>query len=449
MGILGNKALYKWVILLACILVYSTSHLVRWNYSSITKYLITDLNIGKPELGVMGAAFFYSYGIVQIPWGIAADKFGTRRVIPLAICILGFFLAGFAFSGTYTQALVWRTLMGVVAATGYVSINSVVSKWFTIRERGLAMSIFSGIGGGFGEALSFLLIPLLALVMTAGIFGQTGWRASTIVMGVIILLIGVASALMLRSDPTDLGLPSIQKAEDLQPDLDYGEAAKKATKDPVLWLLSVVLSCYIVGCRLGPAWLPLYATDFYIQTKGMSKELAIVAGGAMATLYVLGRCLGSPVIGQISDMLLRRYGLPRSVIFTLMMACMTIIFILFTLPIPNPILLGLLSFMAGTVFNSFPVLNAATAELLSVKTAGYCTAVINMVGQFVGAFALTASGYMAVHFSIEGGAFYTEFVGIWYLGIAAGLVGIVAAAMVIRRETRLLKVRRAITEPAA
>ncbi|WP_337998285.1 MFS transporter [Oleispirillum naphthae] len=441
MSIKLDKSLYKWVVLLACLFVYSTSHLVRWNYSSVTKYLMEDLHIGKPELGVMGAAFFYAYAAVQIPWGLAADKLGARYVIPLATGILGFFLAGFAFSGTYTEALVWRALMGVVSASGYVSINSVLSKWFPLRQRGLAMSIFSGVGGASGEVMSFLLIPVIALFMERGILGQTGWKASTIVMGCVVVLIGIMAAVLLRSDPTTMGLPSVQKAEDIKPDIDYREAAKEATKNPVLWLLSGVLSCYIVACRLGPAWLPLYATEFYIQTKGMPKETAIVAGGVMATLYVLGRCLGSPVVGQVSDMLLKKYAVPRFSIVTVMMVLIVVIFGLFTLPIPSPYVLGLLAFAAGTVFNSFPILNAATAELLSVKTAGYCTAVINTVGQVSGALSLTASGYMAVRYSVKGGAFYTEFLGIWYLGIIAGAIGIVLAGMVIRRESKMLKLR--------
>ena len=172
MSVLNNKAMYKWVVLFACMLIYSTSHLVRWNYSSITKYLMEDLKIGMAELGIIGSAFFYVYAIFQLPWGIAADKWGGRKVIPGAIVILGFFLAGFAFSGSYTQVLFWRGMMGIFSATGYVAITAVLAKWFTIRERGMAMGVFSGVGGGFGEILAFLLLPILALVMTTGLFGS-------------------------------------------------------------------------------------------------------------------------------------------------------------------------------------------------------------------------------------------------------------------------------------
>ena len=61
MNWLEGKRYYRWIILVACMLVYCTSQLVRWNYASITKYLSTDLGMGKPEIGLLGSAFFYAY----------------------------------------------------------------------------------------------------------------------------------------------------------------------------------------------------------------------------------------------------------------------------------------------------------------------------------------------------------------------------------------------------
>ena len=440
-----GKATYRWIILVACMLVYCSSQLVRWNYASITKYLMTDLNIGKPELGILGSAFFYAYALAQVPWGLAVDKFGGRKVIPVGIGILAFFLAGFAFSATFTHAIIWRALMGFVAAAGYVPITSVLSKWFSIKERGLAMEIYSGPGGGLGEALTFLLIPIIAMLMTGGSFlGLDGWRGSTFIMGGVVLCIAIAAALMLRADPTVMGLPSIQQAEDPEPDLDYKVSVRNAIKDPSLWVMSIVWSCYMVATRLVPGWLPLYATEFYIQRESMSKEMAIVAGGAMATLYVLGRVFGTPVIGKLSDYLLKKYDMPRSVIIGGGLACIAGLFFLYTRNIPTPFTLGLLAFVSGVIINIFPLINASCAELWSVKAAGFSMGIINTVGQFAGALALSVSGYMAVHYSIKGGAFYTEFQGIWYLGIITSIFGACATLYVINKERKSLKLKEKV-----
>lgn len=430
-----GKSHYRWVVLAACTLVYCTSQLVRWNYASITKYLMTDLHIGMPEIGLMGSAFFYAYSFSQIPWGLSTDRWGGRKVIPAGVVVMALFLAGFAFSATFTHAILWRTLMGAMAGAGYVPIASVLAKWFAIKERGFAMEFYSGPGGGLGEAFSFLLIPVMALVMSGGgLFGLNGWRGSTVVMGVVVLVIGIASAVMLRSDPTIMGLPSVQAAEDKKEDKHYKHVAAGIAKDPALWILSLAWSGYMIGARLVPGWLPLYATEFYIQKQGMAKGAAIVAGGAMATTYVLGRVVGTPLVGNLSDVLLKKFAVPRSVIIFVGLLGIAACFWAYTTPIPNVYLLGLLSFASGVLINIFPLVNASAAEIWSIRTAGFAMGVINMVGQFAGAVALSASGFMAVRFSIKGGAFYTEFLGIWYLGILTSICAAAAALYVIYRE---------------
>jgi MFS transporter, OPA family, sugar phosphate sensor protein UhpC len=443
MTFLKNKANYRWIILLACMLVYCTSQLVRWNYASITKYLMEDLNIGKPEIGLLGSAFFYAYAVAQIPWGTAADLWGSRRVIPVGIGILALFLAGFAFSGTFTEALVWRAAMGVVAAAGYVPITSALAKWFSIKERGFAMEMYSGPGGGLGELMTFLLIPVFAVVLAkGGLFGVTGWRASTILMAIVIFAFAMIALWLLRASPTDIGLPSIEKQEDTEEhqQLSYRQTLGVIAKDPALWIMSIVWSAYMVGTRLVPGWLPLYATDFYIQEYGMSKEAAIIAGGGMASMYVLGRVVGTPGVGWISDWLLKR-GIPRAAVIGAGLVLIGLVFFLFTLPIPNTYALIALSFFAGVVINIFPLVNASAAEIWSVRSAGFTMGIINMVGQFAGAIALSVSGFMAAKYSVAGGAFYTEFLGIWYLGVLTSIIGALASLYVVYRERRTVVVK--------
>jgi Sugar phosphate permease len=443
LSFLKNKSNYRWIILLACMLVYCTSQLVRWNYASITKYLMEDLNIGKPELGVLGSAFFYAYAIAQIPWGTAADVYGSRRVIPVGIGILALFLAGFAFSMTFTQAIFWRAAMGFVAAAGYVPITSALARWFSVKERGFAMEMYSGVGGGLGEVMTFLLIPVFAVVLSSGsFFGLQGWRGSTILMAVVIFVIAAIALWLLRASPTDMGLPSIQQKEDKEEhqNLSYRETLGIIAKDPALWILSLVWSAYMVATRLVPGWLPLYATDFYIQQDGMSKEMALIAGGGMATMYVLGRVFGTPVVGWISDRLLK-HNIPRSAVIGVGLLLIALVFYFFTLHIPNSFTLALLSFFAGIVINIFPLINASAAEIWSVRSTGFSMGIINMVGQFAGALALSVSGFMAAKYSIPGGAFHTEFLGIWYLGIITSILGAFATLYIVIRERRTVKVK--------
>lgn len=290
--------------------------------------------------------------------------------------------------------------------------------------------------------MTFLLIPVIAVLLAhGGLFGMTGWRASTIVMAFVIFVIARIAAYLLRSSPTDIGLPSIQQAEDKaeHKDVSYGSTLAVIAKDPALWVLSLVWSGYMVATRLLLGWLPLYATNFYIQQGGMSKEAAIIAGDAMATIYVLGQVFGTPMVGHLSDFLLKR-GIPRSVVIGTGLLVITVIFYLYTLPIPNTLTLGILTFVAGVAINIFPLISASAAEIWSIRSAGFSMGIINTVGQFAGAMALAVSGFMAARFSVVGGAFYTEFLGIWYLGIITSILGALATLYAIMRERKAVKI---------
>lgn len=447
-----DKKRYRWVILAVCMLVYCTAELVRWNYTGIAKYLVVDWNIGKPELGILGSAFFFAYSIGQIPWGTATDKFGGRRVIPFGIGAVALAMAGFGFCNSYQQGIIFRVILGFAAAAAFIPSSSLIAKWFSKKERGFAMQMFSGTGGGLGEALTFLLIPIFAIMLNNGgtFLGLGSWHGATLIMACIVLTIAILAATFLRSDPTELGLPSIQLQEDIPGKKEsLLVVAKTALKDSTFWVFTIVFSGFIVGTRLVPAWVALYATEFYIQTVGLSQDEAIVAGGTMAVIYVLGRAIGTPIVGLVSDFLLKR-EIPRAYLIWVAHMMLIGMYYAFTLPIPNSFAMGALAFTSGILINLFPLMTVVGVEIWSIRTCGMLMGIVNSMSQFIGAIALSLSGFMAVKYSVVGGAFYTQFLGIWYLGLAySSFVGVVATyfayteykrAKVRNQETRVSKI---------
>jgi MFS family permease len=181
-----------------------------------------------------------------------------------------------------------------------------------------------------------------------------------------------------------------------------------------------------------------------MQKEGMPMGQAMVAGGAMATLYVMGRVVGTPLVGKLSDILLKRLNTPRSVVMMGGLLGIAAMFYAYTTPIGSAVWLGVLAFYSGIVVNIFPLVNASAAEIWSIRTAGFSMGIINTVGQLAGALALSVSGYMAVKYSVKGGAFYTEFLGIWYLGIITSLLAASAALYVIYREKQAVKEHAAV-----
>src|SRR5262245_33492505 len=187
---------YRWVILILGMLAYTTSYFARSNYTGIAKFVSADLGLDKASLGVMGAAFFYAYAVGQLPWGLAADRWGSRKAVVTGILLTAATIWGFSTSRTYTELKVWRALNGAAAAAVYVSIAGAISRWFASKERGLSQSMFAGIGGAGGEIAANVLLPVLI------VYAGSSWRESTRLMALVIAVVGVACLAFLRSAPS-------------------------------------------------------------------------------------------------------------------------------------------------------------------------------------------------------------------------------------------------------
>lgn len=443
MSVSHKKNWYKWIVLVVCILAYSSGNLVRWNYTGISQYLIGEWHIGKEELGILGSAFFYAYAIGQSPWGTLTDILGGRKVISIGIFLTAVMFSLFAFTGGYYQAIVVRALMGFVGAATFVPCMAVLSRWFSKNERGMVLNIFSGTGGGLGEIWSFLLMPLISLFMVGGetIFGLSSWRASTLIMAFVTLAIMILCFAGMRSDPSELGLPSVieQGQKKKEKDHSYKETLVNALRDPWFWVITFAWQGFTVSLRLLPAWLPIYAAAYYKQTQGLSTVQAMVAGGMMASVYVAGRILGTPLLGKLSDVLLVRYNVPRTLIIACFHIFITISMFVLSHRMPSSFLFAALVFVIGAAINMFPLVNAAVAEIWPIKASGALMGMVNTVGQLIGASALAYSGFMAEKFSIAGAGYSFEYRGIWYLAMIFSAISIVAALLATRREKKSIQ----------
>ncbi len=441
------KRNYRWVILAACCLVYSCSQIVRWNYASITSYLMSDMKIGKEELGLMGGAFFWAYGFAQIPWGSATDIFGARRVIPLGVAAVSFMMFGFATTSDYHGALFWRAAMGLTIASGFVGNTALISRWFNRKERAFALEMHSAGGGALGEVLIFVIVPGIALLLGDGgtLFGLKSWRASTAVMALFIFVSSALAFLLLKSDPSEVGLPSIQKAEDIHHDENttYMQNIKTALKDSMLWIASMNWVVITVAARLMPGWLPLYAARYYVQIHGYSVKQAAVAAGIVVTMMAIGRLIGPPIVGKISDNLLHKKGTPRMMVVCILHVITAVMFAAFVFPMPNIYVLYAWSLLGGVLINTFPLISATCGEIWSLRMAGFNNAVLNTCGGFSGAAALSISGFVAVKFAGSSGTYAAEFQGIWYMAIINAIVGVVVSYVLSRREKANIAERQA------
>ena len=127
------------------------------------------------RVGLAMGIYGLTQGILQIPFGLASDRFGRKRVIIIGLLIfaLGSFIA--AAASTLGWLIVGRSLQGAGAVSAAVTALLADQTRDEVRTKAMAMV---GASIGLMFALSLVAAPLLAAhIGLGGLFAVTGGLA--------------------------------------------------------------------------------------------------------------------------------------------------------------------------------------------------------------------------------------------------------------------------------
>jgi nitrate/nitrite transporter NarK len=391
---------YRWVILFFGILAYGTSQFARQNFAGIQKYIAADLNLDRADFGVLASVFFYSYALFQMPWGIAADKFGSRTIVGLGILLTAGTMAGFASGQTEGSLLFWRAAAGIAGAAAYVALAGNIARWFPDKERSLSQATLGGVGGTLGEGTTYFLLPVLA------IYFVSGWRQGMGMIAAAIAVMGILCICFLKSAPAG------HQATTRRP-FDW-----TLLGDVQLWCYAFIYSGFVIGIRGTQTWMAVYATDVYISRNGLALNQAVIAGGLLAFVAysLIGRGMGCPLAGKMSDMFARR-GVSRTAVAIGWLIFGIIMLQILSMGVSTIWALGIVIALLGTSVNLFSLVPAAISETYGSQRTSSISSFANMLGQFSGATALAVSGYVGVSLNSQPGNALGDYRGIWLTGM--------------------------------
>ncbi|WP_175951369.1 MFS transporter [Burkholderia sp. BCC0405] len=185
---------HRWRVLAAGVAANMSFSAAAAGIPTTAVWMRAAYHLDNGALGLVLGALGFGVALSELPWGMAADRFGDRRVLLTGLVATAAMLALMVCTIVPTAHAV-PPLMRVVAAMSCVgllggSVNGssgrAVMRWFGERERGLAMSIRQTavpLGGGVGAAL----LPSLA--------SHLGFAA---VFGALMLLCAGSAALTWR-----------------------------------------------------------------------------------------------------------------------------------------------------------------------------------------------------------------------------------------------------------
>ncbi|MFN9084432.1 MAG: MFS transporter [Acidobacteriota bacterium] len=242
--------------------------------------LRTSFGLSATQMGLVFSIFSLSYFLGQTPWGVLADRYGSRGLVAFAIAGWSVFTALTAAAWSYLSLLVIRFVFGALEAAFSPSIASAFSRWIPIQERATAFGAFLG-GGRLGGALAPPLAGLLVL--------RYGWQAPFQICGAFGLLWAAAWFAFYRNQPP-------------------ADAPRR--NEPIPW--AVLLRSRRLWCLLGTAFGSTFLWQFYItwfptylrEQRGM----AITEASYYAGLPLLFGVAATWAGGLATDLLARRLG---------------------------------------------------------------------------------------------------------------------------------------------
>ncbi len=219
-------------------ITYGFYYTCRLGLSVVKKPLIDNGIFTAEQLGYIGAAFLWGYGIGKVGNGLIADRLNPRAFIPTGLAVSALVNL---FMGSNTLLLVaiglWALngwFQGVGAPTSVVSI----AHWTSPKERGTAYGIWSA-AHSIGEGITF--------IGTSALVGATVWNAAFWGPGIACLIAAAVAYMLLRDRPQTTGLPSVAEWKGLEteePEKDKGKvrltvgAAQLALlARPALWIV--------------------------------------------------------------------------------------------------------------------------------------------------------------------------------------------------------------------
>jgi MFS family permease len=196
---------YGWVIVGVSLIVMLVVYGVWWSFPVFYLAILDAFGWTRAQTAMIFTVGSVIYGVSSVAAGILIDRFGPRKLIPVAGLII---VAGCVISACSHQIwhffISYAVFMGFGTVTaGFIPNTAVLANWF-VTQRGTALGIAS-----VGEGAA----PLLAVV-TQRLISNIGWRNSYLVLAAIILLIIVPlSALFMRSTPESIGLSPDRKSK--------------------------------------------------------------------------------------------------------------------------------------------------------------------------------------------------------------------------------------------
>lgn len=346
---MNRRAYANWFLLA---LFFGYQYAARSCAGTFGDEIRTAFRIDAAKFADFGAWCMLAYSCLQIPFGIALDRIGIRRIvlISFAVCLAGNYT--FTHAQTFETARVGRLLLGIGGVPAYMSAVKFIADEFSITSAGF----FIGLTRAVGSALVIAGNPLLKNICLNGGYS---WQQSADFLnyfGTFIFLLCVMFLFPYHKQP----VRSVSRQKPLRNVLANGK----------IYLFGfLIIGTNTAAVALADLWGPGFlTTKFNLSAQSAVNSTQLIYGGML---------LGSVLIPMLFS---------KNIMRGACIGCTVLTVLFFTVvngPASLSITLLAVFLLSIGIFSAIDMLFFALGARLSTpQTSGLIASLINSVGMF-------------------------------------------------------------------
>lgn len=352
-----------------------------------------EFSLNPAAMGMVLSTFFIGYAVMQLPGGWLADKFGSKKVIVVALLFWSAFTVFTGLAWSLSSLIFIRFLFGLGEGAFPCASLKGVAEYFPKSERPkMTGAILSS--NYIGSAIAPLIIAPLLLYF--------GWRNMFFVIGVVGIVFVVAYWFFMGPAKA-FGEEAANAGQTQKVDM------KVLLKIPLMWQLVIAWFGLSLVNKGLDSWMPTYlltVRHLDLKSIGILTPLPFIAAG-------VSTAIGGWVMDRFFD------GIEKYLL--VVSAALTAFFLYFMYTAESVIMV--IAFQSLVYFFKSFVLAAALAlpmKMLPGSVVGSASGMINLGGQSAGFISPVIIGFMISAFN---GSYDAAF---WFL-IGAACLSAVAS----------------------
>ena len=383
-------------VFLGIFIGYAGYYLVRKNFS-IAMPALEQMGFDKADLGWALSAVSIAYGISKFVMGTVSDHSNARVFIPLGLIASAVIMTVMGLIPWTVSSLSIMLMFCILFVNGWVQgmgwppCGRVMVHWFSVRERGVKMSIWN-IAHNIGGAL---MAPLAVFGIT--IFGV--WGGAFYFPAMVAVVIAVIAYLLVRDTPQSCGLPPIElyKPEECTQAYSSEQEKELSTKDilfghvfnnKLLWIIAFA-NAFIYFVRYGVLdWAPMYLE----QVKHM--DLANSSWSYFA--FEIAGIFGTILCGWLSDKVFRGRRAPVTIIYMLLVMLAVYVYWNSASAMVTNVAMAAIGFL---IYGPVMLIGVSALDLVPKKAAGTAAGFTGLFGYLLGSAVFANIGMGSVSYT--------------------------------------------------